>query len=219
MLDKLIGPNATQNQHYVLIASAVLGFLYLFDGFGLALPYPADVVLKTSGIILLGVLAMMRGYRWLAAGLFLGSAGDAFLALQPQQTALGILSFGLGHIVYIGLFAMILRHKSLVGGKGFLAAGALIVFGAIMLIALQPHFGELRIAASIYNGIIMAMAILAVMSRAHPLAIAGALLFVVSDSVLAWRMFAGALDWAGPVVWATYYLGQAGICLGLARER
>lgn len=219
MLDKLIGSNATQNQHYVLIASAVLGFLYLFDGFGLALPYPADVVLKASGIILLGVLAMMRGYRWLAAGLFLGSAGDAFLALQPQQTALGILSFGLGHIVYIGLFAMVLRQRSLVGGYGFLAAAGLAVFGAIMLTALQPHFGELRIAASIYNAIIMLMAILAVIGRAHPLAIAGALLFVVSDSVLAWRMFADALPWGGPVVWVTYYLGQAGICLGLARER
>ena len=63
------------------------------------------------------------------------------------------------------------------------------------------------------------MAILAVIGRAHPLAIAGALLFVVSDSVLAWRMFADALSWGGPVVWVTYYLGQAGICLGLARER
>ena len=56
MLDNLIGSDATRNQHYVLIASAVLGFAYLFDGFGLALPYPADVVLKASGIILLGVL-------------------------------------------------------------------------------------------------------------------------------------------------------------------
>lgn len=232
MLDKLIGPNATQTQHYVLIASILLGALYFLDGFEIGLPYPADVVLKASGIVLLGALAWMRGYRWLAAGLLLGSAGDAFLALQPTgdsieailrsealQQGLGIVSFGLGHIVYIGLFAAILRQRSLVGGYGFLAAGGLAVFGAIMLIALQPHFGELRVAASIYNGIIMAMAILAVMSRAHPLAIAGALLFVVSDSVLAWRMFAGALDWAGPVVWATYYLGQAGICLGLARER
>ena len=219
MLDTLIGSQATANQRYVLIASAVLGFLYLFDGFGLALPYPADVVLKASGIILLGVLALMRGYRWLAAGLFLGSAGDAFLALQPTQTALGIASFGLGHLVYIGLFAAIIRQRSITGGYGFLAAAGLAVFGAIMLIALQPHFGELRIAASIYNGIIMLMAILAVMSRAHPLAIAGALLFVVSDSVLAWRMFADALPWGGPVVWVTYYLGQAGIGLGLARGR
>ena len=87
-----------------------------------------------------------------------------------------------------------------------------------MLIALQPHFGEMRIPASVYNGIIMLMAILAVMSRAHPLAIAGALLFVISDSVLAWRMFADALPWGGPVVWVTYYLAQAGICLGLSKR-
>lgn len=31
MLDKLIGPNATQTQHYVLIASILLGALYFLD--------------------------------------------------------------------------------------------------------------------------------------------------------------------------------------------
>ena len=60
------------------------------------------------------------------------------------------------------------------------------------------------------------MAILAILGRAPALAAIGALFFVLSDSVLAIRLFAGQLDWAGWVVWVTYVLGQAGICLGLA---
>ncbi len=199
--------------------SALLAVAYLGDGFGLALPYPGNVILKASGIVLLGGLALRRGYWLLALGLFFGSAGDAFLALEPQQTAYGIAAFGIGHLIYIALFADRLRKSASRDLPGYIAAGVLAVFGAGMLIALQPHFGELRVAASVYNGIIMLMAILAVISRAPSLAIIGALLFVVSDSVLAWRMFADALPWGGPVVWVTYYLGQAGIALGLSTER
>ena len=218
LLSKLLPHPATSARQILLAMSVLLGLAYLGDGFGLSLPYPANVVLKASGIILLGVIAAQYRCGWLAAGLWLGAAGDAFLALQPARFDLGILAFGLGHLVYIGLFAHHLRRSGLNGRTGVLAAIGLGVFGLVMLIWLQPHFGELRIAASIYNAIILVMAILAVLGRSHPLAITGALLFVVSDSVLATRQFAGLLEWAGPVVWSTYYLAQAGIALGLTRK-
>jgi uncharacterized membrane protein YhhN len=203
----------------LLMAALVLGLAYLLDDFGLGAPYPLNVIIKAGGVVLLGAYALKQGRVWLGLGLLAGSAGDAFLALQPTQQALGILAFGIGHLIYIGLFADQLRRKGNRGLPGYLATLVLIVFGAVMLIALQPHFGDLRIAASVYNGIILVMAALALIGRAPPLATLGALLFVVSDSVLAWRMFAGMLDWAGPVVWVCYFGGQALIALGLsARE-
>ncbi|WP_300527830.1 lysoplasmalogenase [Maricaulis sp.] len=201
----------------ILAASLAFSLCYLILGDQIA--YPANVVFKAMGIILLGLYAFLHGKPVLAIGLWLGSAGDAFLALEPQETALGIVSFGLGHIVYIVLFAGVLKQTGSRGLPGYIGAGLLAVFGAVMLIALQPHFGELRIPASIYNAIIMIMAILAVIGRGPGLAIIGALLFVVSDTVLAWRMFAGELPWAGWLVWVTYYLGQAGIALGLAQHK
>ncbi|MGK0265860.1 MAG: putative membrane protein YhhN [Maricaulis sp.] len=203
----------------LLMAALVLGLAYLLDDFGLGAPYPLNVIIKAGGVVLLGAYALKQGRVWLGLGLLAGSAGDAFLALQPTQQALGILAFGIGHLIYIGLFADQLRRKGNRGLPGYLATLVLIVFGAVMLLALQPHFGDLRIAASVYNGIILVMAALALIGRAPPLATLGALLFVVSDSVLAWRMFAGMLDWAGPVVWVCYFGGQALIALGLsARE-
>lgn len=209
--------NFNMRDKIILAASLAFSLTYLLLGEQIA--YPADVVFKAMGIVLLGFYALFQGKPVLAIGLWLGSAGDAFLALEPQETALGIVSFGLGHLVYIVLFAAVLKQTGSRGLPGYVGAAILAIFGAIMLFALQPHFGDLRIPASIYNAIIMIMAILAVIGRGPGLAIIGALLFVVSDTVLAWRMFAGELAWAGWVVWVTYYLGQAGIALGLAQHK
>lgn len=202
----------------ILILSALFALAYLLDDFGLSAPYPADVAIKAAGILLLAVFALVHGHRILALGLFLGSLGDIFLALEPAQLPLGIAAFGLGHLVYIFLFARIRLESGGRSGWSRIAALALAAYGVVMLGWLQPYFGDLQLPASIYNGIILVMTVLAVIGRVPPLATAGALLFLVSDSVLAVRLFTGYLEWAGPVVWVTYYLGQAGIALGLALD-
>ncbi|WP_339742837.1 lysoplasmalogenase [uncultured Maricaulis sp.] len=202
----------------ILLAALIFGAIYLLDDFGLGTPYPLNVVIKAGGVVLLGLYALKQGRLWLGLGLLAGSAGDAFLALEPTQQALGILAFGIGHLIYIGLFADQLRRKGNRGLPGYLATAVIAAFGVVMLVALQPHFGELRVAASVYNGIILVMVALALIGRAPPLAVIGALLFMVSDAVLAWRMFAGMLDWAGPVVWVCYFGGQACIAVGLSQQ-
>ena len=59
------------------------------------------------------------------------------------------------------------------------ARRALAAYGVVMLGWLQPYFGDLQLPASIYNGIILVMTVLAVIGRVPPLATAGALLFLV----------------------------------------
>lgn len=196
--------------------AGLFAVIYLFDDFGLAAPFPLNVIIKAAGIVLLGVFAAYKGKPVLALGLLLGSLGDVFLALGPEVLPYGIAAFGLGHLVYIYLFARIRIEKGSRGLWSRTAALAVAAYGIVMLSWLQPYFGEMQVAASIYNGIILVMAILAILGRAPALAAVGALFFVLSDSVLAIRLFAGQLDWAGWVVWVTYVLGQAGICLGLA---
>ena len=202
----------------LLASSAVFGLAYLGHGLGLAAPYPLSVLIKAAGIVLLGLLALHRRAPLLGVGLLLGALGDIFLALQPTQVGPGIGAFGLGHLIYVVLFLGQWRREGARGPLGWVAAAALAAFGLAMLIYLQPHFGPLRVPASIYNGIIIIMVCLALAGRSPTFAWAGALLFVASDSLLAMRMFAGQLDWAGPLVWLTYYLGQAGLALGLSSE-
>lgn len=206
-------------ERLLLLIAAIFGLAYLVDDFGLAAPYPGNVIIKTTGIALLAVLAVTRKRPLLAVGLAAGACGDALLDLQPPQVTAGIAAFGVGHLIYVALFVGELRREGSRGLPGWIGAGVLACFGVAMLIYLQPHFGELRGPASVYNGIIIVMACLATAGRSPTPAMVGALLFVASDSVLAMRMFAGQLPWAGPLVWLTYFLGQAGIALGLSRPR
>lgn len=201
----------------ILTASGLFALIYLFDDFGLSSPFPANVVIKAAGVALLAAYAFRAGHLVLAVGLALGALGDVFLALDASVLPLGIAAFGLGHLVYIWLFARWRMEAGPRGGLSRIAALAVALAGLAMMNWLQPHFGELQIAASVYNGIILVMAVLAILGRSPLLAMIGALLFVVSDSVLAIRLFAGELDWAGPVVWICYYLGQAAITLGLTQ--
>ena len=68
------------------------------------------------------------------------------------------------------------------------------------------------------------MAISAMFTLANPdwsmlhaaIATLGALLFVISDSLLAWNQFVAPLPHASTLIMATYHLGQAGIILGAA---
>jgi uncharacterized membrane protein YhhN len=201
----------------VLIASAVFGLAYFVHGLGFEAPYPVDVVIKAMGIVLLAVYARLHEQTWLAAALVFGAIGDVLLALQPAQMSLGIAAFGLGHIIYLGLFIDLGRREGSRGTLGWVGAGAVALFGVVMLVGLQPYFGELRVPASLYNGVIIAMACAALAVRSPTLAWVGALSFVVSDTLLALRLFAHLLPWAGPVVWLSYYFGQAGLALGLSQ--
>ena len=51
----------------------------------------------------------------------------------------------------------------------------------------------------------------------NPLAAVGAVLFAVSDSMIAWDRFVGAFPGAGVWIMVTYHLGQAGLVLSLLR--
>lgn len=110
--------------------------------------------------------------------------------------------------------------RGLRGGVGFAMAGLLAIFGIAILIWLQPGMGELRVPATVYNGIIMVMAIIACLSQARWLAVIGALLFVASDSLIALDLFKDYDPaWRGPAVWVSYVAAQFCLTLGLIKER
>ncbi|WP_421788022.1 lysoplasmalogenase [Hyphobacterium sp.] len=210
-----------QKSGWILLGAAgVLALLYLLTGYGLPIEYPAVVALKASGILLLAVYAARRQAFLLAMALAASAIGDAMLALEPARLTLGIFAFGTAHILYGWIFLRNLRRRRMRGPSGYVLAALLAAFGIAMLVWLQPGMGDLRIPASVYNAIILAMAILAVLSRAPWLAVIGALLFVASDSLIALDLFRDYDPaWRGPAVWITYVIAQFCLTLGLVRER
>ena len=202
----------------LLSASFVFSFAYLLHILGIQFAFPIDAGVKATGIVLLSVLALKERAYLLTFALLASAVGDVMLAWQPRQMVFGIAAFAVAHLAYIAIFAGHLKSDGLRGLPGWLGAGLIGIFGVFMLAWLYPGMGELIVPATIYNGIILVMAILAAISRAPLLALVGALLFVLSDSFIGAREFQDAFLWSGPVVWVTYYVGQLFLTLGLLKR-
>ena len=174
-------------------------------------------VIKTTAVGALAIIAFLSGAPWLlAAGLLLCAAGDAFLAGDPRRwLPAGLGVFLLGHVLYIFLFqemrdpALEMTVPQIAGAVGVGAAAL------AMLAWLWTHLGPMRAAVTLY---VCAIAVMVGSSFLLPAiywpAMAGAVAFMASDSILAGDLFREArllgsqrlTSWA---VWFLYYGGQA----------
>jgi uncharacterized membrane protein YhhN len=150
----------------------------------------------------------------IVAGLLCSLAGDVFLMLPRERFVAGLACFLAAHVCYIAAFAA-------GGGRTFSlwGAGVLALYGALMLRLLWPRLGKLKAPVTVYVAAILLMAWQAlnrwmmVGDTASASAFAGALLFVASDSALAWNRFRAEFKSAQAVVLGTYFAAQLLIAL------
>lgn len=127
--------------------------------------------------------------------LLLSWAGDVLLQMKGMFIP-GLISFLLAHVFYIVYFI-----KTGKGKKGILQLQPLIgvpvlIYILIFLWLLYPFLNELKIPVTVYGITIGTMLLMAVNTRrklsndASALFFTGALLFVISDSLLAVNLFA-----------------------------
>jgi uncharacterized membrane protein YhhN len=206
-----------------LAVSALAAVFYL----GLDLVFvsvPGMAISKTLGIALLAAYAAFSRAPLLALALILSACGDYALALTPPAREAGIAFFGSAHIVYILLFALAI-HRFGWRNDGVVLMLALIAFGAAMFVWLRPGLGEMAAPVTAYLAVIVGMGALAAFVNGPRLITLGAVLFVVSDSLIAAGWFRGlAVDFGrfdlhGAAIWITYYLAQAGIAVGVVRMK
>jgi uncharacterized membrane protein YhhN len=81
----------------------------------------------------------------------------------------------------------------------------------VLYAALYPGLGAMRLPVALYVVAISAMVAAGV--RAGELWAVGAVLFLISDSVLAWNRFRGHVPAEQYLIWTTYYGGQLLIAL------
>ena len=186
-------------------------------------PRIARSAAKTLAVALLASLAVMQGGPpLLVAALALSAVGDAFLSREGEKAFLGgLTSFLAAQIVYVVLFL------EAGGGIGLLTAQswrcaialAMAAFVIVMLAALWRRVGpSLRIPIAVYVAAILAMGISA-LTTFLPWVIAGAVLFMASDGLLAAERFLLAAIsphhvWMRYAVWVLYYAAQLAITLG-----
>ncbi|HEV2913642.1 MAG TPA: lysoplasmalogenase [Pyrinomonadaceae bacterium] len=149
-------------------------------------------------------------YRYaVTLGLLCSLAGDIFLMLPRERFIAGLTSFLLAHLCYIAAFTF-------ETGRALSPLYALpfIIYGVIMLGALLPGLGRLKVPVIVYMLVIMLMAWqslnrwMATGQRGSALALLGALLFVVSDSVLALNRFKRPFASAQLYIMSTYFTAQ-----------
>ena len=194
---------------------------------------PRPLRMLSSALVLLAALAQARRgpARLVAAGMGCGFAGDLIMAELvplPEHVLFGMLSFGLGH----GCYLRALDARARQSGRAMPPAGRLALPFA-WAVALAGWLGMVRnptISAALNYGALAyalllasmagAAAALASADRRYAGAALGGGLFLLSDLILAARLFRQAhFAQIGDVVWLTYIAGQALIVDGLGRDR
>lgn len=149
--------------------------------------------------------------------------GDIFLMFvdqSPHYFMLGLLSFFLAHVFYCVIFFRNRNPKN--KPIGLITILLIYAFGLFLL--LQDHLGDLKIPVVFYIIIILMMVITAFLRRekvsqkSFIFVFIGAILFVISDSVLAVNKFYMPLPLSGISIMLTYGLAQFFIVKGLLNQ-
>ncbi len=197
----------------------ILGVLLAVSHFAnewVNLAQPWGPVWKCSGIVMLGLAAFLWRAPLVGLALLLSAAGDVLLELDGLFVA-GMGAFGLAHVVYSIIFGLRLKRDG-VAPVGWLPAAAIFAVSVALFVWFYPTMFEFAVPGTAYQIIISAMVVLALLSRAPVLAKVGAVLFMLSDTLIALGMFKG-LDQPGWAVWITYIGAQILLCWPLSRSR
>lgn len=150
------------------------------------------------------------------AGLLCSLAGDIALMFPEKWFTAGLVSFLAAHVFYILAFKPGPGHP--------ISAGMFVpflIFGLLMFRILAPSLGQMKFPVLVYIAAITAMAGLAAGRFVYSggtrplLAFAGAVLFLISDSVLAYDRFVKKLGPAQAVILGTYFPAQLLIALSI----
>lgn len=185
-------------------------------------PTPLRTAAKALAVGLLAALTFVEnGPPLLFGALVLSAFGDAFLSREGDRMFLaGLASFLAAHLFYVALF--------LTAGNGvahvaddvwrMALAGVIVLAALVMLVLLWRRVKPaLRLPILAYEFAVLAMG-LATLTLDRPAVVAGALLFMLSDALLATERFViSAIShhraWLRHAVWVLYYVAQLTIAL------
>jgi uncharacterized membrane protein YhhN len=181
----------------------------------------AEYICKPATLVLLIAVAIAltpesdAQRTWFVAALLLSLAGDVLLMLPTELFTAGLAAFLLGHIAYVAGFRA--RGGSLAAlGVAVVVVGLVAVLAGSRIISAlrRSDHGEMLGPVAAYIVVITAMGASAFASGSA-VAGAGATLFMVSDTLIAWDRFVHPFRGARLAVIVTYHLGQAGLVLSL----
>lgn len=197
---------------------------------------PAGALDAVSKILLMPCLALIfissasrrsgSVFYILLTALFFSWLGDVFLLYEPSLPALfipGLVAFLITHLIYIYLFRR-MRYPALnTPPRAFIFSRIvfLVFVGSFLYTLLFARLGEMTLPVAFYTVVIIAMAIMALLRKERTteksflLVYGGALLFVLSDALLAIDRFHSPVQLGPALIMASYILAQYLIVSGI----
>ena len=159
---------------------------------------------------------------------WLGDVALMFVGLKATWFMTGLVLFLAGHIFYIITYR---QHRSESDERELLPvqkirfALPIVLAGTGLVVVLFPMLtGGLQLPVIIYATAITVMVMTAIFrfgrtnNKSYWLVLTGALLFMVSDSILAINKFLGAIEMGGVLIMLTYIAAQFLIVEGLRKH-
>ncbi|RLQ80286.1 lysoplasmalogenase [Salinibacterium amurskyense] len=165
------------------------------------------------------VIVRRRPFSWpdylLLAALTLSWLGDIFVSdAASSRFLVGLGSFFAAHALYLVLFLRVVKSRRVP-----MLALLLVVWWAGLLFLLRDDLGFFFVPLAVY-GAVLAASTAAALATSRLIA-TGAVLFLASDSALAWALFAPSPVWwqSDVVIMTLYIAGQFLIATGFIRAR
>jgi uncharacterized membrane protein YhhN len=159
--------------------------------------------------------------KWILLALFFSWAGDVLLMFEPKDKIfflLGLSSFLIAHIFYIVFFHFVRVREKIKGNPWLLVV--VVIYYAVLINFLSPYLADMKIPVLVYGIVISVMLMMAMHmlfiknNPAGKWMMIGALMFVMSDSILAINKFYQSFETAGILIMLTYGLAQLFIVEG-----
>lgn len=182
---------------------------------------PVEYVAKPATLALLVVAAVVAdpidptARAWFVAALVLSLAGDVFLMLPSEKFLQGLVSFLAGHIAFVvGLSYLGWSPVGFGIAVGLVVAALVLVGTRVVREVRAGDESDFAVPVAVYMLVISAMVIAAGASGVA-IALVGALLFYVSDSLIAWTKFIEPKPWGRVAIMVTYHLAQFSLVASL----
>jgi len=162
--------------------------------------------------------------KWIILALIFSWTGDVLLMFEFMNGnffIFGLVTFLIAHIFYILFYENVIRREGL--RKNYWWFLPVIIYYFALIYILSPNLGDMKLPVRIYGIVISYMLIQALQTGrikdlgAATLMIAGAILFITSDSILAINKFYESFEFAEISIMLTYGLAQLLITLGAVR--
>lgn len=174
---------------------------------------------RESGSPLSKVLLLALIFSWGGDVLLMGSGELYFM--------LGLASFLAAHVFYIFTFRQFLQEddtQALQGLQRIRFAFPIILYGSGLVVILYNRLGDLKIPVLLYALVLTVMVLNALMrfgrtsTPSFVMVFGGALLFMISDSILAVNKFLDPISYSGFWIMSTYISAQFLIVKGLLKH-